>query len=109
MILLQIYFAVSEDNQNAFEEMYKEVYVPALKSLKGYIESSLLKVYPYEIAKGIQAIPTTYNYQMNLIFNSEESRRLWVLSPEHRMAWSAAEKLAERVKWRGYNILSKDS
>lgn len=109
MMLLQIFFEIPQSNQDAFEALYTQTYVPALKVQKGYMQSNLLRIFPQEIAQEIDAAPTPFNYQMELIFDTEANRRLWVASAEHSFAWSMAESLASRVKHRAYDLILQDS
>ncbi|MBN2864334.1 MAG: hypothetical protein JXN62_14290, partial [Bacteroidales bacterium] len=88
MIKLQMFFKVSEGKSTAFERMYADVYVPALRKQQGYIGSSLQRLFSQRIATEISAAPSDFKYQMELIFESEELRRKWVASPEHQnTAW----------------------
>ena len=108
MMLLQIYFQVAQGNAGAFEAMYEEVYVPAMRKQTGYQGSNLLKLFPPEVHGEIEAQDTEFNYQMELIFDTEENRRAWVASDEHQVAWPSAESLSESVAWRGYDIAGSD-
>jgi mannose-6-phosphate isomerase-like protein (cupin superfamily) len=106
---LQMDFIVNADKAAEFEKMYTTIYVPALKVQKGYLSSKLLRIYNETASKRIQAEQTTYNYQIQLFFDSEENRMLWVRSSQHNIAWPAATKLAnERFKWRGYDVVDDD-
>jgi antibiotic biosynthesis monooxygenase (ABM) superfamily enzyme len=108
MMLLQIYFDVAPERCDDFEEMYREVYVPALQVQRGYLRSNLLRVFPPAIAGEIDASPTEYNYTMELVFDTEANRRRWVASPEHQAAFPVASSLARAVAWRGYDIVGYD-
>jgi antibiotic biosynthesis monooxygenase (ABM) superfamily enzyme len=108
MMLLQIYFEVDHANAADFEAMYTEVYIPALRKQAGYIRSALLRVFPEGLANEIDAAPTTYNYQMELVFDTEANRRRWVDSPDHKAAWPKAAALARAVSHRGYDIAGED-
>lgn len=108
MMLLQIYFSVTDENTTDFEKMYEEVYVPALRKQQGYIRSSLLRIFPPAMAQKIQAKSTDYNYQMMLMFDTEENRLKWVDSPEHRQAWPAAEAMTQDVAHRAYDLVRQD-
>ena len=108
-ILLQIYFKVAEDRAAEFEKMYAETYAPALQVQKGYIRSTLLRVYPEEVLTALQASLTEYNYQMELVFDTEENRVKWVASDEHQDAWPIAQGMAEKVAYRGYDLLTADA
>ncbi len=105
---LQMEFEVDAENAKAFEQMYYSIYVPAMIVQKGYLSSKLLRLFPEEMAKGIQAEPTTYNYQIQIEFDTEENRRKWVASDQHQIAWPAASGLAKKFKWRGYDVMGDD-
>lgn len=105
-MVLQMDFVVSKENAEAFEKMYTSVYVPAMTVQQGYLESKLLRLFPENVEKEIQGEPSTYNYQLQISFDTEENRRKWVASKEHmQTAWPAASKLANSYKWRGYDVM----
>ena len=108
MMLLQIYFEVPESNHEEFERLYKDIYVPALQVQVGYLRSNLLRVFPPNIAQEIDAAPTPFNYQMELIFDTEANRRQWVASEEHQQAWPMATALATSVAHCGYDLVNLD-
>ncbi|RAI88010.1 cupin domain-containing protein [Algoriphagus yeomjeoni] len=105
---LQMDFVVSLENAAAFEKMYHSIYVPAMLVQDGYLSSKLLRLFPEEQAKGIEAEPTAFNYQIQISFDTEENRMKWVASPQHQIAWPAASQLAESYKWRGYDVMGED-
>jgi mannose-6-phosphate isomerase-like protein (cupin superfamily)/heme-degrading monooxygenase HmoA len=106
---LQMDFVVPKENAEAFEKMYSTVYVPAMTVQQGYVGSKLLRLFPEQLSKDIQAEPTTYNYQIQISFDTEENRRRWVASDQHKVAWPAASKLAKEFKWRGYDVMGDDN
>jgi mannose-6-phosphate isomerase-like protein (cupin superfamily) len=108
-IVLQMDFVVAKENAEAFEKMYSSIYVPAMKVQQGYLESKLLRIFPDTLEKEIQGEPTTYNYQIQISFDTEENRRKWVASPQHLIAWPAASGLAKEFKWRGYDVMGDDN
>lgn len=109
-MVLQMDFVVEKENADAFEKMYTSVYVPAMTVQTGYLESKLLRLFPENIEKEIGGEPSTYNYQMQISFDTEENRRKWVASKEHmQTAWPAASKLAKSYKWRGYDVTGDDN
>ena len=57
-ILLQIYFKVAKERVSDFEKMFAESYVPALRKQHGYIRSALLRLFPENISKEIEATAT---------------------------------------------------
>lgn len=107
--LLQIYFKVAEERAADFEKMYQETYAPALQVQQGYIRSGLLRVYPEEVLTALQASLTEFNYQMELVFDTEENRQKWVASDEHQVAWPIAQGMAEKVAYRGYDLIGNDA
>ena len=76
---------------------------------KGYIESKLLRIFPDNVEKEIEGEQTTYNYQIQISFDTEENRRKWVASAQHNVAWPAASGLAKSFKWRGYDVMGDDN
>lgn len=107
-MLLQIYFQVAEDKRADFEAMYTNDYVPAMQKQVGYEGSRLLRLFPPEICEEIQSEQTPYNYQMNLVFDTEENRRKWAASEEHQVVWPLAQEIVEQVAWRGYDVAGSD-
>jgi mannose-6-phosphate isomerase-like protein (cupin superfamily) len=105
---LQMDFVVPKENAEAFEKMYYSIYVPAMTVQQGYVSSKLLRLFADNVSKEIQAEPTSYNYQIQISFDTEESRRKWVASKEHQIAWPAASGLAKDYKWRGYDVMGDD-
>jgi mannose-6-phosphate isomerase-like protein (cupin superfamily)/heme-degrading monooxygenase HmoA len=105
---LQMDFIVPKENAAAFEKMYYSIYVPAMTVQQGYLGSKLLRLFADDMAKIIQAEPTHYNYQIQISFDTEENRRKWVASEQHKIAWPAASGLATAYKWRGYDVMGED-
>ena len=105
---LQMDFVVDRENAVAFEKMYYSIYVPAMVVQDGYLSSKLLRLFPGDLAKEIQAESTTFNYQIQISFDTEENRRKWVASEQHQIAWPAASGLAKEFKWRGYHVMGDD-
>jgi mannose-6-phosphate isomerase-like protein (cupin superfamily)/heme-degrading monooxygenase HmoA len=105
---LQMDFVVPKENAEAFEKMYYSIYVPAMTVQPGYLGSKCLRLFSENIQKEIQAEPTNYNYQIQISFDTEDNRRAWVASPQHKIAWPAASGLAKEFKWRGYDIMGDD-
>lgn len=107
-MVLQMDFTVAKENSEAFEKMYYSIYVPAMTVQKGYLGSKLLRLFGADLSKAIEAEPTEYNYQIQISFDTEENRRGWVASDQHKIAWPAATKLAKAYKWRGYDVMGDD-
>ena len=49
-----------------------------------------------------------FNYQMELVFDTEKNRRKWVASKEHAVAWPHASGMAKKVAWRGFDVVGTD-
>jgi antibiotic biosynthesis monooxygenase (ABM) superfamily enzyme len=109
MMQLQIYFDVAVERAQDFERMYRETYVPALRKQQGYIRSTLLRLFPPAISAEIEAAATEFNYQIELVFDTEANRRRWVASPEHQAAWPLASGMARSVAWRGFDVAGDDA
>ena len=107
-MLLEIYFKVAAGRAEEFEKMFAESYVPAMRKQQGYLRSNLLRLFRKDVAEEIEAAPTEFNYQMQLVFDTEENRRKWVASKEHATAWPLASGMAEKFSWRGFDVVAKD-
>lgn len=105
---LQMDFVVPKEDGEAFEKMYYSIYVPAMTVQQGYLSSKLLRLFPENLSKEIEAEQTAYNYQIQISFDTEENRRQWVASNQHQIAWPSATALAKEFKWRGYDIMGDD-
>jgi hypothetical protein len=108
MILFQIYFEVADAKRAEFERAYSEVFHPALSRQKGFQNARLLRLYPAAQIEEIKGEPTPYNYQINFVFDAEESRRKWAVSADHDVAWPKISAIAKRATWRGYDLISSD-
>ena len=108
-MVLQMDFVVPKENAEAFEKMYTSIYVPAMTVQRGYLGSKLLRIFPENVEKEIQGEATNYNYQIQISFVTEENRRKWVASDQHKIAWPAASGLAKEFKWRGYDVMGDDN
>ena len=107
-MLLEIYFKVSKKRAADCQKMYAKSYVPALRKQQGNLRSNLLRVFPEKVSRKIDAAPTEFNYQMELVFDTEENRRKWVASKEHATAWPLASGMAQKFAWRGYDVVGRD-
>jgi hypothetical protein len=108
MILLQIYFEIAPEHEVSFQSLYVNQYAPALRKQQGYLSSRLLRLFPASVAAEIQASPTPFTYQMELLFDSEANRRRWAASAEHSVVWPLAAGMARSVEWRGYDVVASD-
>lgn len=105
---LQMFFEVEPDKAGAFEKNYTDVYVPALRQQVGYLGSSLMRRFPDDVSKKIGSPDTKFNYEMELIFDTEEHRQLWVKAEVHVAAWAKTAALAKSYQWFGYDVVGMD-
>tara|TARA_B100000700_G_C14579118_1_gene639326 strand:+ start:184 stop:504 length:321 start_codon:yes stop_codon:yes gene_type:complete len=103
-MLLQIYFEVKDEKAEAFEQMYRDVYIPAMQVQEGYLGSRLLKAF----ASGDGEDAPTLNYQMMLNFDTEENRQKWVASDEHQVAFPKAQELSESWDAQRFYVAGAD-
>jgi heme-degrading monooxygenase HmoA len=106
MILFQLLFEVADDQRAAFEQTYAQVFEPALRRQAGFQNAKLIRFYAPTVAAEIEATPTEMNYQVNFVFDSEASRRVWSKSADHDVAWPKISGLAKKAQWRGYDLLA---
>ena len=106
--VLQMDFIVPKENVETFEKTYYSIYVPAMTVQQGYIGSKLLRLYPDDLSKEIEGEPTQFNYQIQISFDTEASRKKWVASEQHKIAWPATSSLSTEYKWRGYDVMGDD-
>jgi len=105
MILFQLYFDVPDDKRSEFETTYAEVFEPALSRQKGFQSARLLRLFSAARIEEIKAEPTEFNYQINFVFDAEESRRQWAVSADHDVAWPRISGIARKAVWRGYDLV----
>jgi mannose-6-phosphate isomerase-like protein (cupin superfamily) len=108
MAKLQMFFEVGPDKFEAFEKNYIDVYVPALRKQVGYMGSKLLRRFPDDFSKKIGSPETKFNFEMELMFDSEEHRQMWTKTKEHDYAWPKTAALAKSYQWIGYDVVGMD-
>ena len=108
MIKLQMFFEVAPEKCDAFELNYSETYIPALRQQVGYLGSKLIRVYPPDQAKRTGGAASKFNYQMELMFDTEQHRLMWTRTQAHNVAWAKTAALATSYEWRGYDVVGMD-
>jgi hypothetical protein len=108
MAKLQMFFEVDPVNFEAFEKNYIDIYVPALRKQVGYMGSKLLRRFPDDFSKKIGSPDTKFNFEMELMFDTEEHRQMWTKTKEHDYAWPKTAALAKTYQWIGYDIVGMD-
>jgi hypothetical protein len=106
MILFQILFDVAESQRAEFEKAYRDVFQPVLCKQAGFVTSKLLRIYPASRIREIEGLSSEYNYEFNFVFETEEARRRWATSSDHDVAWPVVRALADKVGWRGFDIVA---
>ena len=105
---LQMFFEVEPDKFEAFEKNYIDVYVPALRKQVGYMGSKLLRRFPDDFSKKIGSPETKFNFEMELMFDTEEHRQMWTKTKEHDYAWPKTAALSKSYQWIGYDVVGMD-
>jgi uncharacterized RmlC-like cupin family protein len=108
MAKLQMFFEVEVANYAAFEKNYIDVYVPALRKQVGYLGSKLLRIFPADVAKRNGSPDTKFTFEMELMFDKEENRKLWTRTKEHDEAWAKTSAMARSYQWIGYDVVGMD-
>ena len=93
MIALQIYLEPFAGKEEKLEKKFKEVFDPAISIQKGFV-----RVSPFKSRDALR------EYQIELVFESEELRLQWVASKEHKEAFPQIAALCQRVSWSGFDI-----
>jgi hypothetical protein len=106
MILFQLYFEVAAQRHAEFEQAYIEVFEPALRRQIGFQSVKFLRLYGATESSKIGAAPTEFNYQINFVFDSEDSRQRWAKSRDHDAAWPKFSAIAQKAAWRGYELIA---
>jgi mannose-6-phosphate isomerase-like protein (cupin superfamily) len=105
---LQMFFEVEPANFEAFEKNYIDVYVPALRKQAGYMGSKLLRRFPDDFSRKIGSPDTRFNFEMELMFDTEDHRQMWTKTKEHDEAWPKTAALAKSFQWFGYDVVGMD-
>lgn len=108
MAKLQMFFEVDPTNFEAFEKNYIDVYVVALRKQLGYLGSRLLRRFPDDFSKKIGSPETRFNFEMELLFDTEEHRQMWTKTQEHDYAWAKTSAMAKSYQWFGYDVVGMD-
>ena len=108
MAKLQMFFEVEPGNLKAFEKNYMDVYIPALRKQTGYMGSKLLHLFDPALLKKIGSPASKFNYEMELLFDTEEHRQAWTKTTEHNYAWEKTSALAKSYQWLGYDVVGMD-
>ena len=98
MITLHIQLRVKSGQEDRFEELYQETYVPAIGKQEGFRRTQLLR--PYEGGS---------EYEIDIYFDNEDLRERWANSREHQEVWPQVKELCAKITPRRFDILAEDS
>lgn len=107
MVRLLVNFSVRKADEAAFESFCKKTYLPLLARQKGFVRTSLGRLYGREVLQEIGAEVPAHNYHMTIEFDGEAARREWVASPEHDPAWAHVVSLTDECSYTGYDIVAE--
>ena len=104
MITLHIYLRVKAGHEASLERLYKETYVPAITVQRGFQSTTLLRSFGPEMTVAIQA-SRDWNYEIDIVFDTEKNRQAWAAGPEHTAAWPKVVELCDEITWQGFDLL----
>lgn len=96
MIELHIYLEPFEGKEKALESLYLGKYVPGIEIQQGFLRTTLLK-----------KRDALREYQIDIAFDTENSRLKWVDSREHQAIWPKMTALCQRASWVGFDTVSE--
>jgi hypothetical protein len=70
--------------------------------------SKLLRRFPDDFSKKIGSPNTKFNFEMELMFDTEEHRQMWTKTKEHDYAWPKTAALSKSFQWIGYDVVGMD-
>jgi hypothetical protein len=105
LITLHIYCLVAPQRHGEFEQAYHQFYVPAISVQAGFQSTTLLRPNSAVPRSGSQP-RDDWSYEIDIAFDSEESRLTWVASREHGEAWPKVAALCERFQAQGFDIIA---
>jgi heme-degrading monooxygenase HmoA len=102
-----MWFKVSPERAGELERLFRDAYLPALRRQAGFRQSRLLRA--FEPGLATFALPAvagaaTFNYVVELTFDSEEQRRAWARTREHAELWPALRGMADEAAILGFHV-----
>lgn len=94
MIELKIHLEPFAGKEEELETTFRDIFVPAISIQEGFVRVVFLK-----------ARDALREYQISLVFESEELRLKWVASKEHQDAFPKLAALCQRVSWSGFDVI----
>ena len=100
-IRLDVDLAVDPAKEKEMLHNFHTIFRPAAIKHPGYIDVKMLK-----LRSALQgSAPAGCNYRFSLTYQSEELRKKWVDSPEHKKAWPTIENT---LSSKNYTVLLYD-
>ena len=104
MITLHIYLRVTPGRANDLMTTYRTLYVSAISKQRGFHSAQILRTYDAVRTAEIDG-RGDWDHEIDITFDSEENRRLWVASPEHVEVWPRIAALCDQITWQGFDVL----
>jgi len=96
MINLQVNFKLIPGKEREFLDIFKTQFAPAMSRQPGFIRVGLLKQREAES-----------QYQIEIVFESEEKRLAWVNTREHEETWPKLASLIDNYSTTGFDFLAE--
>lgn len=93
MIELHVYVELTEGKGSELEQIFRRDFVPAISRRKGFMQVRLLR-----------KRDTRGEYEIDIVFSSEELRLEWVASPEHVAIWPRIAGLCHKISTAGFEV-----
>jgi len=107
MVCVMMWFRVATGRGEEMERFFQESYLPALRRQDGFRQSRLLRSFDSGFTSFALPSPlgdATFDYVVELTFETEERRRAWAATPEHGAFWPILRGLAEDARVLGFHV-----
>ncbi|MBN9614985.1 MAG: hypothetical protein BGO25_13065 [Acidobacteriales bacterium 59-55] len=94
MFVLHVELKVKTGLQQALENTYREVFVPAISPQPGFQSANLLR--PVEDGA---------DYRLTLVFDNQSLQQAWVATDVHQQVWPQVESQCVGFSAIGYNTV----
>ena len=98
MIQLEVKLELKTGKEKEFLDIFKTQFVPAISRQPGFIRASLLK-----------QSENKSQYQIEIVFESEEKRLTWVNTEEHEKVWPKLANFISKYSTTGFDFLAEIS
>ncbi len=94
-IQLHVDMDVDPAKEKEMVSNYRKIFRPTITKQPGFVRVQLLKL--REAAKG--PVPINANYRLIISFQTEEQRKAWVATDEHKKVWPTIENTLRGEKF----------